>query len=997
MGFSVTIGGVAVTPEHGSLKASQDIGRRSTANLRVLDVTGANHYGWGMPLVVYDPSANNIFSGFIDTCKEKRPGWAAMLTSDITVADNHYLADKRRAAKVYGTSAAGDMVSDLSASYLSGEGVIGRHIYLALTTQSDFNANGTFVRTQSTTNNTGDVELTLPVAPTFTRATVAYHSTGGTSIASGTARYDTLASRQGLWLEEGTTNLFSANQSDIETDTTGFGTTGTGTTIARDTGTFYYNTASIKTITTGAASSAGVTTNGISGTALTTYAAGVWVKGTNGDLLKFIVKDNTNNLTTTVNFTANGSWQWITGTLTFGAVTGATGLQLKVLNQGATANTFYCDGWQIEQKAFATNWQVGGTTRNRETLTMPVSTVGVNPSIGTFAAWVYVTAATKDTSETRWLFDARNSGGTTNQLNIQRSTSGQWQIGTASGANGAADALAVGWHRFVLTWTGGTYTLYIDGTQFTQRTNQTNATGIDTVSLGSRYTLGAGSANALFASVRFEDYAWSAANVTSDYGAGGFTTVGANTIYYLALAGALTTGTGGYYTYALDVSKVGNIGTAPSSTYHTTTTGGETSTIQFSKDGQATYTSYASGATLAILANTDTTTYTNGKLYIQWLATTPDVSLATPHFDDISLPIKTSQIQDGPTINGATFAYVPVSQCINEIATRSNYLWYIDQFKKLYYVAPGTFTGPSITQDDVELDAVAVTRTSPLYRNREFVTNINAVTATQTESRKGDGVTRSFTMSYPLANVPTVTVNGTAKTVGIKGVNTSGFDFYWALGDPVIAQDTGGTLLISTDTFQAVYTGQYIGIIQSDDTHQQSLQAALEGGTTTGIVEDAISAPEITSVTEGFQRANGLLAKFSQSGLQVSFKTGKTGIYPGQLITVTLSDHNINAQQLLVENIAISDSLWGPDDFQLTYTVTCIVGPTNTTWTDFFTSILNKGNGFIDSINLGSNATLTVGVPFTENWSWGETITETVYACPIVGTATVGGAAANVC
>lgn len=994
--MSATVAGVTPTVEHGSLTCSQDIGRRSTADMVILDYTRGTHYNWGTPVTVYDSNGNAAFGGFVESASEKLDGnpetW--MIRHTLTVKDYHYLADKRRAAKVYSNQAAGAIVSDLVNTYLAAEGVIGANYSLSYTSQADFNG-WTLTRVSATTNNTGDIEQTYPTAPSLSRASIGYASTGGASVASNTPRYETQGGRQGFWVEIGATNLLSANQSDVETDTTGFSTVGTGTTITRDTGAgnFYFNTAGIKTVTTlGGGAGAGVVTSNIAGTAGQVYQGSVWVKGTNGDLLKLVVKDNTNGVTTTVNFTATGAWQRLTGALTYG-VTGGTGLQLKVLNQNAGANTFYCDGWQLETTAYPTNWQVGGTARANESFTLPVAATGANPSYGTFAAWVYVTNATKDTSETRWLFDARNSGASTNQLNIQRSTGGQWQIGTANGASGVADATAVGWHRFVLTWGGGTYTLYIDGAQVAQRVNQPNATGIDTVRLGSRYTGGSGWANALFSDVRFEDYQWSSAVVTSDYAANGFTTIGANTILYFGGHGNLTTGAGGYAQIAIDASRVGWVANNPTLIATLNNGSGGAATIQYAI-GAGAYQSANGSNQMTAYNGLDLGDGVHGTLNLQVTLTQPNIANATPHCDDVAVAFTTTQIAAGATVIGATFNYARVSDCIQALADKAGFIWYIDQFRHLWFYAPGAVAGPTITSAQMIDDSIDVTHTNPIYRNRQFITNISAQTSSQTETRKGDGSTKAFTMSYPLSATPTITVNGSAKTVGIKGVNSSGFDFYWSLGDPVIAQDNAGTTLISTDTLSVTYVGQYTAIVQSDDSHQQSLQKGIEliGS---GIVEDAMSAAEVASINEAIQLANGQLSKFSATGKQVTFDTTVSGFTPGQLATVTIAEHGITAEQMLVESVVLRDHLYGDQDFTATYTITAVEGPANTDWATFWTTLITKGSNYIDSISLGANGTLVTNETLTENWSWTETVTETVYACPLVGTALVGSA--NVC
>lgn len=349
-------------------------------------------------------------------------------------------------------------------------------------------------------------------------------------------------------------------------------------------------------------------------------------------------------------------------------------------------------------------------------------------------------------------------------------------------------------------------------------------------------------------------------------------------------------------------------------------------------------------------------------------------------------------IQTGPTIVQATFNYAKVSDCLRVLAEKAGFIWNIDQNLQLQFMAPATITAPfSVNSDsDVDEGSMQVSNTSPNYRNRQWIRGIHSTTSAQTETRQGDGKTRAFVMSYPLNAAPTTfTLNGSAKTLGIKGVDT-GKDFYWAKADPVIAQDPSGTVLQSTDTLSITYVGQFVAIVQSDDLHQQSLRATQEGGTT-GIVEDVIDGPEMTSTDEAFQVANAKLSKFVVAGQIATFSILKYGLFPGQLLTVTAPEHDITNTAYLIEKVDFIDA-----DPYIEYGITAILGPVNTDWVNFFINLANKPS-LVDNLSLGSSGTLTTLESVSESWSWSETVTETVYACPICGNSTVCGNSTIVC
>lgn len=80
--------------------------------------------------------------------------------------------------------------------------------------------------------------------------------------------------------------------------------------------------------------------------------------------------------------------------------------------------------------------------------------------------------------------------------------------------------------------------------------------------------------------------------------------------------------------------------------------------------------------------------------------------------------------------------------------------------------------------------------------------------APQYETRQGDGKRRDFTMGFPLAQAPVITVNGQEQTVGVKGVDASK-QWYYAVDDVVIAQDHDAAPLNAADTLVVAYTGLF--------------------------------------------------------------------------------------------------------------------------------------------------------------------------------------------
>jgi hypothetical protein len=334
-------------------------------------------------------------------------------------------------------------------------------------------------------------------------------------------------------------------------------------------------------------------------------------------------------------------------------------------------------------------------------------------------------------------------------------------------------------------------------------------------------------------------------------------------------------------------------------------------------------------------------------------------------------------------IPSATFVYCKVSEALDALAKQASasgipYYWQIDQNKKLWFV-PYTAVVNSTLVDGTQIEQVqspcTVQRANPTYRNGQYVIGGYQQTVTQTETRNGDGNTQSWTMGYQLAAAPTITVNGVSKTVGLKGA--SGYNYYWAQGDPVVTQDSSGTKLTSSDTLQVVYVGQYPSIVYAQNDGQIAYQASIDG--TSGIIEDVEQDDTLTSLSNGLSEAGQLLTRYAQQGVQLQFTTMQTGFSQGQLVTVNLPMHGLYSAQMLIESVQASDQI---DGINIWYTVTAVQGPYDTSWVDFFSALL-KQQQLSNSINVGVGTPISILQTFTGSLSLSANLTATVFACPI--------------
>jgi len=235
-----------------------------------------------------------------------------------------------------------------------------------------------------------------PFAPpiaSYSRSSVAY-DWNGNSYASGVPRY--LPNKYGntYYAEEGTTNLLTANQSHPTNGTTGLAVVGTNAplgTISQVASPSWLGGGSAQIVVSGWVSgddvnlatinpSTGIEPTAIAVSASTTYTLSAHVLGPSsaGWYLRCIQWNSNGGVVSDTHaggMTANGAWQYETYTLTTASTTAYISLRVWLGGNG----TWNFDGLQVEQKAYATTWITGGSTRSPEqlsyTLPQPLPTV----------------------------------------------------------------------------------------------------------------------------------------------------------------------------------------------------------------------------------------------------------------------------------------------------------------------------------------------------------------------------------------------------------------------------------------------------------------------------------------------------------------------------------------------------------------------------------------------------------------------------------------------
>ena len=318
-------------------------------------------------------------------------------------------------------------------------------------------------------------------------------------------------------------------------------------------------------------------------------------------------------------------------------------------------------------------------------------------------------------------------------------------------------------------------------------------------------------------------------------------------------------------------------------------------------------------------------------------------------------------IYNGPIVAQAQFNYISAAKAIDSLAEKAGVWWRIGPDKKLYFVKRSTYEAPfAIKQSDCIKGSISVDDSNTQYRNKQYVIGGVGVTDPITENKKGDGEARSWTVGFPIAKIPTLKLNSTPVTVGIKGLE-EGKQFYWSKGDSVIYQDDNEPVLAETDILQIVYQGQYPMVAIVRNTLEIDEYKAIEGGS--GIIEAVDTIPKSSDSETAFSTAQQKLDKYGVRSHKVKFRITKTGLEVGQLITVNFPDYNIVGEQMLIEAIEITE-----DDGIVFYTVTAVAGPTMNTWAKFFSAIVANNVDLIIRENISENEVVVLLEEFYKTW-----------------------------
>ena len=248
----------------------------------------------------------------------------------------------------------------------------------------------------------------------------------------------------GLRISKQTTNLLTANQSSIETDTTGF--TAVGSTLSKSADQAWSGSNSLKVITDNEGAGEGFYTANTTTPVSQTYTASIYLYGAGTvqiSLNEREADDSDVGSTDSAVITLSTTWTRYTVSRTFGA-TGARA-RVYVLTNADQDITFYCDGLQLEQSTYPTPWHIGAGTRTPSRLTLTTDPCPATHGRG--VSVVMPVASTTAVTRTVWrqgayrlyIDGADNKAKFTNGIVTAETTALTWAVGDRVHVYGGRD------------------------------------------------------------------------------------------------------------------------------------------------------------------------------------------------------------------------------------------------------------------------------------------------------------------------------------------------------------------------------------------------------------------------------------------------------------------------------------------------------------------------------------------------------------------------------
>jgi hypothetical protein len=290
--------------------------------------------------------------------------------------------------------------------------------------------------------------------------------------------------------------------------------------------------------------------------------------------------------------------------------------------------------------------------------------------------------------------------------------------------------------------------------------------------------------------------------------------------------------------------------------------------------------------------------------------------------EDVSLtyvPVNT-----GPVIEYFHILFPTVAVALTDLANLAGRVWRIDYLKQLRWDDPAAISPAweiTDSSSNALMGSLRVRQTREQYANTVIVRFGSYLQEglVQTETAVITGQL-FVNCDNPIAAQPTVTVNGTALTVGILNVDTGLKQAYWnADSSSVTFENASPPILTIGDAIVITYTGRVTANIHKQNDAEITARAAIEGNT--GVYAVTYNVDSTATMSDADAYATALCARLSALSTVLNFDTDVD--YPSVGDRYDIDVTGIATGTYLVRQVRTFDL----DGMYLRRTVECAYGP----------------------------------------------------------------------
>lgn len=256
----------------------------------------------------------------------------------------------------------------------------------------------------------------------------------------------------------------------------------------------------------------------------------------------------------------------------------------------------------------------------------------------------------------------------------------------------------------------------------------------------------------------------------------------------------------------------------------------------------------------------------------------------------------TTNVDANVPVESITFNYISVKDALAKLAKLSNYSWYVDYTNDIHFFAKNTEIAPFNITDISEnyiYDSLEVSDDISQLRNRVYVRGGEAEGDPRTETFNGDATKKFFKLSNKFAHLPTVTVGGVAKTVGVDFLNDEAdFDVLWSYQESYLKFTNPPATGTNNIEAAGIPLYQIRVLVEDGDSINEN-----------GLAEISKEDLNIKSRQEAKDFAIAELEAYANKISEGSFSTYTPGLRSGQTITVNSSTRMIN-ESFLIQRVS---------------------------------------------------------------------------------------------